>query len=282
MRKGLNHSKQGRRALLAALSIFAPTAARSAEVAAILASDSGPYAEACAAFRAELKHPADIYDASRPGFVPPDDVKFMAAFGARAVAAGHPSGTRGVYALAPLVMRGHGWHQISMVPAPEAAIASYKALQPGLRRLAVFWSAYPGEDYLLQLRDAGARAGIEIISAKLKSPDSFPDRLRRLLGKMDAFWLMPDPALINTGSLMVLANFACANSIPFYAPTPALMHSGAAASLAPDFAQSGAAAAAVIEALYRSEEVANVIFVERPQLKLNEELIDKCRWPIKK
>ncbi|OGR61810.1 MAG: hypothetical protein A2X31_02610 [Elusimicrobia bacterium GWB2_63_22] len=282
MKRVINGSHQGGWALLAALCIFAPPAARSADLAAVLASDAGPYGEAYAAFRAELKRPADVYDASKPGFAPPEDVRFVAAFGARAVAAGRPPGTRGVYALAPVVMHGRGWHQVSMVPAPEAALAAYRALQPGLRRLAVFWSAYPGEEYLRQLRSAGARAGVEIISAKLKSPDSFPDRLRRLLGRMDAFWLMPDPALITTSSLLVLSNFSCANSIPFYAPTPALMHSGATASLAPDFAQSGAAAAAVIESLYMGEEVASVVFVEHTQMKLNEALIGKCRWPIKK
>ena len=86
------------------------------------------------------------------------------------------------------------------------------------------------------LINQGARlvtSGVEIISVRLQSPDSMPERLRKLMGKMDAFWLMPDPVLITKSSLMVLADFSCANSIPFYAPTYALVQGGATASFAP-------------------------------------------------
>ena len=282
MKTGMDGLKKRRLALLAALCLLAPVTARAADLAAVVSSNSGPYAQAYAAFRAALKHPMDFYDASKPGFTPPEDARYAVAFGARAVAADYQPGTRGVYALAPVANSARGWHQISMVPSPEAAIRIYKALQPDLRRLAVFWSAYPGEEYLEALRQAGEVAGIDIISARLKSADSFPDRLRRLLGKMDAFWLMPDPALINTSSLLVLASFSCANSVPFYAPTPALVGNGASASFAPDFSQAGAAAAAAVETLYTGGKVPRVVFVEEPQLKLNEELITKCRWPLKK
>jgi ABC-type uncharacterized transport system substrate-binding protein len=169
-----------------------------------------------------------------------------------------------------------------MAPEPAAAIAAYKALQPGLRRLAGFWSAYPGDDYIAALEKAGEISGVQIISARLKSPDSFPDRLRRLMGRMDAFWLMPDPALITPGSLMVLASFSCANAIPFYAPTQALLQSGASASLSPDFAQAGAAAAAAVNSIRQGKKLSPVTFVAEPQLRVNFELTEKCRWPLKR
>ena len=217
-------------ALLAAagaLLLFTAGELPAAELATIVSSDSGPYAEALEAFKAALSIPSDFYDASSPDFTPPEDATHVVAFGARAAAVGYPPGTQLVYALAPVNGRSRGWHEISMLPPPAEAIAAYKGLQPGLKRLAVFWAAYPGETYLDELRKEGEKAGITVILTKLKGPDSFPERLRRLMGKMDAFWLMPDPVLINKNSLMVLASFSCANSIPFYAPTYALVQNGA-------------------------------------------------------
>lgn len=266
----------------AALALLLGSTARSAEIGAVLSAPSGPYAEAYSAFKAALDLPHEVYDASKPGFNPAEAGDFTVAFGARAAAADYPPGIHGISLLAPSPVRRHGWHQVAMVPSPAAAIAGFRKLQPGLKRLAVFWAAYPGEAYLEDLRKAGSGAGVEIISARLRSPDSFPERLRGLLGRMDAFWLMPDPALITADSLLVLGSFACANAVPFYAPTAALLQNGGAAALAPDFAQAGAAAAAAVKAVRAGESVPAMIFVEDIQLRINQELADKCRWPLKK
>jgi len=265
-----------------ALLLLPACASSAAELAAIVSSDSGAYAEAYAAFKAEIKLPFDFYDASKPGFSPPEDIKYAVAFGARAAALEYPPGTHLVYALAPVTGRGRSWHEISMAPRPGEALAAYKGLQPGLKRLAVFWAAYPGEKYMEELRSAGAAAGIEILSSRLKTPDSFPERLRLLIGKIDAFWLMPDPILITQASLMILANFSCSNATPFYAPTYALVLSGATASFAPNFTAAGAAAARAITAIQSDSKAEPVIYAERTLLRVNETLRDKCRWPLVK
>lgn len=284
MKKAFPGFKLRNAALLAAagaLAAFFAARADAGEVAAVVSSDSGPYAEAYASFKEALAGvPIDFYNVSAPDFSAPEETTYAAAFGAKATALDYPPGTHLVYALTPVT--GHrGWHEISMLPKPKEALAAYKGFQPGLRRLAVFWAVYPGDAYIEELRTAGETAGIEIISAKLKSPDSFPDRLRRLMGKMDAFWLMPDPALITQASLLVLADFSCANAIPFYAPTHALVGNGATASFSPDFAQAGAAAARAISAIRSGNRIPPVTYPEKAGMKLNETLREKCRWPVK-
>lgn len=281
MRNGIKGKGHGIPALLAAaLSLFMTAPLPAADLAAVVSSDSGPYAEAYAAFKAALDIPCDFYDASRPGFTPPEEISYAVAFGARAAAAEYPPGTRLVYALAPVTGSGRAWHEISMLPPPAEAIAAYKGLQPGLKRLAVFWAAYPGEPYLSELRKAAETAGVKIVPVKLKSPDSFPERLRSLQGRMDAFWLMPDPVLITRTSLMVLADFSCANSIPFYAPTYGLALNGATASFAPSFSEAGAAAARAVASLYRGGKQPRIIYTEKSLLRVNGELALKCRWPV--
>jgi len=275
MTRGLSEA-----AAACALLLCAAPPAAAGDLAAVISSGAGPYAEAYAAFKAGLSSPADLYDASSPQFSAPEEARLLVTFGARATAARYRDGIHGVYALTPVTARGRGWHQISMVPRPAQALAAFGGLQPGLKRLAVFWAAYPGEDYMEELRAAGEAAGIEIISAKLKTADSLPERLRRLMGRMDAFWLMPDPVLITQASLMVLANFSCANAVPFYAPTYALVQNGATASFAPDFAEAGAAAALAAEELRAGRRLPPVLYPQNTRLHLNRELLDKCRWPL--
>jgi len=270
-------------ALAAGLLVFcAGVRTDAADITVVLPSNSGPYAEAYTGFTAAMPNPFDLIDLSRPGAAPPEEAHYAAAFGAKAAAAEYPPGTHLVYALTPVTGRGRLWHEISMAPEPAAALAAYKGLQPGLRRLAVFWTAYPGEEYMADLSRAGRQAGVQIISARLKGPDSFPDRLRRLMGSMDAFWLMPDPALITQASIMVLASFSCANAIPFYAPTAALLSSGATASYAPEFTEAGAAAARALLVMYNGGRLPPVTYVEKITLRINREMNGKCNWPVNK
>ncbi len=265
--------------LFAALQLWPAAGACAAELAAVVSSDYPPYSEACSAFAGALNGTPDIYDASSPSFSVPYDLRYVAAFGARAAALRYPPETRVVYALAPVVLRGRTWYEISLLPSAGMALPALKALQPGLKRLAVFWDVYPGEDYVESLRMAGKKLGIEIISARLSSPDSFPERLRRLMGKMDAFWLMPDPALITNTSLLVLGAFSCDNSIPFYAPTRALLDRGATAVYAPDFAGAGIVAAMVVSALREGRAPPHVTY-PKAELTVNYSLWGKCRWPL--
>lgn len=269
-------------AAISALLAAAAFHAEAGELAAVISAPSGPYNDALAGFKTALDIPFESYDASKPGFEPPGDIKYVAAFGVRAAAIDYPPGTRLVYALAPITTRRPGWHEISMLPAPAEAMAAYQALQPSLKRLAVFWTKYPDKRYLDELEKAGVARGIVVIPVKMKGPDLFPERLRYLMGKMDAFWLMPDPALINQSSLMVLANFSCANAIPFYAPTSALVQDGASASFSSDFAAAGAAAARAIRGIYHGEDQPAVTYPDKAAMRVNKELTDKCSWPFKK
>ena len=178
----------------AAALLLLPCCLAAEEMVAVLSGNSAHYLEAYGAFYTAFSGEAPLLDASKPGFRLPDDIRYAAAFGAKAAALHYPPGTHLVYALAPVSAPGLHWHQVSMAPAPGPALAAFRGLQPGLRRLAVFWAVYPGEEYLEELRREGETAGIEIISARLRSPDSIPERLRRLSAKWTRSGCCPTPS----------------------------------------------------------------------------------------
>ncbi len=271
--------------LPAALFLLCAATAQAQEAAAVLARGSGPYFETYISFQKSMGRPIspfDLEENAAPRL--PAGLRVAAAFGSRAAALKYPKGTRVVYALAP------GFHsddkncrftRISPLPEPGKALTVYKRLQPGLRRLAVFHLKCERDCYIEALAAAAEAAGMEILPVPLSSPEEFPGTLRTLLGRIDAFWLLPEPALIDRTSLMVLAKFSCSNKIPFYAPAAGLLPVGAAASFAPGFAATGAAAAEAVRRALDGEDLPDNIFPAKPELFLNREIIDRCGLPLK-
>src|SRR5581483_9484847 len=107
-------------------------------------------------------------------------------------------------------------------------------------------------------RAAGA-VDLQILSIRVRSSKELPDRLRALQKRVDALWVLPDPAVVNEENLSLVKNFSWSNNIPFYAPTAALVDKGAAGSVSPDFREIGRTAAwAALQAL--SGEVSSEVF----------------------
>ncbi|HBA60665.1 MAG TPA: hypothetical protein DCZ92_07570 [Elusimicrobia bacterium] len=270
--------------LLAALCLFAPAAVRAQEAAAVLSKGSGLYFETFLAFQKALGRPITSSDLSKekPRFR--SDLKAAVAFGSLAAAFEYPPRTKVIYLLAPGYRpktTGGRFTKIAALPEPAQALAAYRELQPGLKRLAVLFDTRSAGAYPSELAAAAAPFGIEIIPVSLAGPSEFPDKLRGLAGKADAFWLLPEPGLINRTSLMVLSEFSCSSRMPFYAPSGGLTELGAAAAFAPNFSEAGAAAAEALKKALAGKPLPEKIYVPRPELTINEPFIKKCGLPIK-
>ena len=268
--------------LLPALLLFSPAPGRAQEAAAVLSKGSGLYFEAFLAFQKNLGRPIASFDLSKEKPMLGPKLKAAVAFGSRAAAFDYPEQAKVIYLLAPGYAPKSSagrFTGISALPDPAQAVAAYKGLQPGLKRLAVFFKKGSSDPYLAQLAGAGKALGVEILPVALAGPLEFPDKLRGLAGKTDAFWLLPEPALINKTSLQILAEFSCSNKVPFYAPSGGLTELGAAASFAPTFAEAGIAAAAALEAALAGKRLAETIYVPRSELTVNRTFSAKCGLP---
>ncbi len=278
-----NPTPRGRRAalplLVLALLFSAPSRGTAQEAAAVLSKGSGLYFETFLAFQKSLGRPIASFDLSKEKPKLGDELKAAVAFGSMAAAFEYPGKAKVIYLLAPgyepknTAGRFAG---ISALPDPAQAVAAYKLFQPGLRRLAVFFKKGSADAYLSQLSGAGKALGMEIFPVGLGGPLEFPGKLRGLQGKLDAFWLLPEPALINKTSLQVLAEFSCSNKIPFYAPSGGLTELGAAASFAPTYEEAGKAAAAALEAALAGKPLPGTIYVARSELTVNRTFSAKC------
>ncbi len=257
-----------------------PAGAAGPRVAAVLSYDGGAYLDAFSAFQAAYGADVPYFDASKGDPDLPPGTRIVVTFGTRAASAAYPPGVRVVYAMSPgLILHGTvpGGHvKIRMDRRFEEILAILRKLQPGLRELRVFWAAPGYKTYWGDAKAAAAKVGVNLTVVRVRDTNYLPGLLRAGLGKMDAFWLPPDPLLITPESLMIFRQFSWDNAIPMYASTKGLVRDGACASIGVSFSEMGAAAALAVLDMEAGRPVQPFIFPARTELALNSGASRRC------
>lgn len=224
----------------------------------MLGSDMSAYREAYEAFQAAFGKPVPLLALHDGRVKLPRGVKVVAAFGGKAALASYPDRVTLVYGIAPGILVGRDTHdgptiKVSMVPEASVMLSRMLRIQPGLKRLAVLWASDAMAPMVEALEKAGAPLSVKIVSQRVDGADDLPGRLRGLKGRMDAFWVAPDPLMITAQNFEVLRQYADDNDIPFYAPTDALVAHGAAAAVWVGYPEIGRAAAAAAQSALAGE-----------------------------
>lgn len=268
---------------LLALSLLpaAPAEGGQDPTVALLSSPGEAYLEAFDSFQTVYGARVRYFDVSRGSPKFPEGTTLVVAFGGKAAASPRPPGADLVYCLAPGffnkdIPAGDKAVKISMVPQFALLAAKLKTIQPGLRRLRVFWRAPGFGNYSEAIKKAAAPLGVEVETVRVADTEALPELLRRSLGKMDAFWLPPDPLLISPETLMIFRQFSWDNGVPYYASSKVLAREGATASISIKFRDAGAAAALAARALAAGENPDPVIFLDKPEITLNAAAARKC------
>lgn len=261
-------------AVFAAALLASPAPAQS--VQAVLSADTRPYQEAWAGFRDELGEGAAMSVAGSAAGPSVESARVVVAFGRKAALQEYRGAGKLIIVMAPSVQaprRGkRDAARVAMTPSPQVLLERLRALQPGLKRLAVVWkSEFYGKQYLPVLREAGRAVGVEIVSVEVggNKQEGVPDLLRSVYGRADALWLPPDPLVISESHFTLFRDFSLSNRVPLYAPIPSLAERGATASIGVSFRAIGRAAGRAAEAALAGEEAPEVSFPEPAETTLN-------------
>ncbi len=271
------------RSAAAALTLLlAPASqARGGETAAVLSSGGAAYMEAFAAFQAVRGSTVPYYDISKKKMELPAGTRTVVAFGGRAANQAYAPGLNVVYCMAPgffakTIPPGTKTVKISVAPEFGLLFAKLLAVQPGLKRLRIFWMVPDFESYIGAVKAEGARRGVEVTEVRAESPEAMPGLLRQGLNKMDAFWIPPDPLIISPEMLLILREFSWSNGVPFYGSTKGMTREGAVASVGVSFGEMGKAAAAAARLLEEGRDVPPMIFPGKVEVTLNSAAARKC------
>ncbi|MCM2266562.1 MAG: hypothetical protein NDI60_02165 [Elusimicrobiales bacterium] len=270
------------RPLALCLLLACPAAVLAGETVAVLSSDGGAYMEAFSAFQAAYgsEVPYSNLAAGKPSFPPAADI--VVAFGGKAANYSYPAPLQVVYCMAPGIFvsdpagRTKG-AKISLIPSFTEIFLRIKELQPGIRRLRVFWMTPVFGNFDDNLTKEGAAHGIAVTAVKVPSIEDMPSLLRQTRGTADAFWLPPDPLLLTPENLMIMRDFSWDNGIPFYGSTKGMTREGAAASIGVSFKDMGETAARAVLALRAGEKLPEIIFPPAVELTLNASAARKCK-----
>lgn len=166
--------------------------------------------------------------------------------------------------------------RVSLVARPSLLVARMCRLMPGLKTLRVFWSSESSRADVDELARAGSAVGVAVVSTRVEAPSALPETLRAIKDRGDAFWLMPDPTLVDAANFAVLREYAAASKTPFFAPTEGLAQLGASATLAVPFREMGRVAAAVARARLAGKTVAPVVWADKVVVTVNARAASGC------
>ena len=197
----------------------------------------------------------------------------MVAFGGKAAHHPYPQASNIIYCLAPGVYvkappQGKAV-KVSLLPDFALIFAKLKQIQPGLKRLRVFWMLADYSRHTGAIIAEGERQGIQITALQVASMEELPALLRRAIGETDALWIPPDPVLVTAENLRILKEFSWSNGIPFYGSTKGMAREGATASIGVSFREMGAAAAEAAARINSGESVPEIVFPVKLEIALN-------------
>lgn len=251
------------------------------DTVAVLSSGSAAYLEAFSSFQASYGSAVPYYDLSKKKKDLPAGIKNIVAFGGKAANQTYAPGVNLVYCMAPGFFYKNTppatrTVKISMVPEFRLLFEKLLAVQPGLKRLRIFWMVPDFETYTDAVKAEGAKQGVEVTAVRAESSEALPGLLRQGLTRMDAFWIPPDPLIISPEMLMILREFSWSNGVPFYGSTKGMTREGAVASVGVSFGEMGKAAAAAARLMEAGKPVPPMIFPEKVEVTLNSTAARKC------
>lgn len=260
--------------------LLLPAAASAGDTAAVLSYGEGAYLEAFTAFEKAYGESVRKYDLSRTKPDLPEGTRTVAVFGGKAANLRYPGNPDIIYCMAPGIFinppNGGKAVKISLIPEFKAVFGKIKQMQPGIRRLQIFWMLPDFGKYIDFVKTDAARLGIEVAFKQMTSMEELPGLLRLLPGTADAFWIPPDPMLITRENLMIMKDFSWGNGIPFYGSTKGMTRDGAAASIGVSFSEMGRTAATAALALRRGDALPETIFPEQAEITVNSDAAAKC------
>lgn len=256
----------------AAAFLFICPRARAQKAVAVLSAASGSYQAAFESFEKTFGPlPSFRLPNERPAAGP--DTKVVIAFGGEAASRQYPERATLIVCLAPgLAMP--SVHEgpfifVDMKPPAETLLRKLRTLQPGLKRLAVLWNSEDTRNYLKDLKKSAAGLEMGLTLVQIKDPGDVPDRLRALVGKVDALWLAPDPGLVTPEAFQTVKQFSWDNAVPFYAPTAGLVAAGAAASVSISARESGRQAAELARKTVSGEASPAIVYPDNVEVSIN-------------
>lgn len=128
---------------------------------------------------------------------------------------------------------------VSLTVSPEEQIKVLTSLSPRIKRIGVLLRKQTSPELLEDVIRLGGKYNAEIIPAEFESEKDVPGKLRTILDKVDALWMLDDSYINSKETLEFVILKSLENNLPFMAISKEFVKEGALISLSPSFFANG-------------------------------------------
>jgi putative ABC transport system substrate-binding protein len=270
---------RGLSALVAAALLLLPRASLGVEVAVLKSDSLGPYASAVAGFSAECRAEVAEYDLKEDPARAEKVIKELQGAKPSLIFAIGPLAANSakrafedvpiVFAMVP------NWEKYGLEAKNVTGVAlqrpvrtqleTLKALAQGTRRVGVLYTPRYSKPIIEAANDVSKALGMQIVAAKVETPEEVPGALKGLVGKTDALWMLADRSVANPDAVQAIIAFALESKLPVFALSEQQVRDGALVSLSPNYTAIGQQAGKIANRVLFDKVNPGTLVVAQPE-----------------
>ncbi|MEW6220062.1 MAG: ABC transporter substrate binding protein [Thermodesulfobacteriota bacterium] len=152
---------------------------------------------------------------------------------------------------------------VALETGPGSLFAYLAMICPQAQRIGVVYSQEHSGQMVAEARVQAALLGLELVAEPLSRPQDLQPVVRGMEGRIDAFWIIPDPVLYTLDNIGWLTKRCVRDRLPCLGPSRSIASVGLLAAVDPDHTAIGHQAAAMARRLLAGEP-ARELGVEPP------------------
>lgn len=120
---------------------------------------------------------------------------------------------------------------VGMELQPATQISGLLAALPGVKRLGLIYGPTKNGGLVNEAKRFADKKGLFLVARKAEGPKEVPRLLNTLRGKIDAFWMLPDPCVVTRETLQLLFLFSLEERVPILTFSDRFLEKGATISV---------------------------------------------------
>jgi len=165
---------------------------------------------------------------------------------------------------------------------PETYLSYMARLFPKAKTVGIIYSKRNTGQFVNDALAISNSNGFEIIAREVSTPARVPAVIESMKGKIDIFWMLPDPEVITSETVNSILLFSFQNNVPVFSFSNKYVKMGALASLSVDPFALGSLTGALVAKKLDKGVVENHVHI-RPQkvlLSVNRKVAAKFGFPL--
>lgn len=171
---------------------------------------------------------------------------------------------------------------VGMELRPATQISGLLAALPNIKRLGVIYDPAKTGGLVNKAKRFADKKGLVLVARKAKVPKEVPVLLNTLRGKVDAFWMLPDPTVVTQETLNLLFLFSLEQRVPILTFSDKFLKKGATVAVTLNLRAIGEIAAGMAARVLNGADIQEIppVAARKADININKEIARKLGTPV--